>query len=934
MNWQRVRYGFPYRGYRSSVDRNSLPRDMLGSGSLDLRFSPPEGKFLARLGSEVREDTAGSLAGLCESKFGGKARQIIEFSSASLTDGYPTYFVIFTDESDKEGYGYFRGNSTGTNNGLGRFYDTTNHYPAAGKDLSLFEHKWTPHWSEHATHVQGRGVSIGQRETLVAGTRRAIGVGNWLFFPCVQGNPKMWNRRFNDATGSGTEPDRLRQWGIDPPCFLPRFVTASLTALATTSVRPWKEGQSFFVTMTFVFEDGSESRPFIPRADLSVSNRTDEYATIYGKVTIPSAGGSTDYYPYLPLTALVIGPPGTKERRLYRTPKTADGTTEPSLSEFRLWEVIPDNTSTTWKSYNGDDESLLSLDPLDPEGATARLFAIAWPKRGRYAWAADGSVFVGYLKDNPAAIVLVPTGQPAGPTTTSRLQNIDDNTASPYNWFFYRIYDNSGTKTLQLRYLSAVPGDPTTTTTAITLTSSKTLNDVVDEINATTSAGAGGEWAATLAPGADGSLLSTLIDYTSSYSYGDDSASLVSDGTTGNVRVWSNAWGGTLYLTQAQANVNTYKDAFIHTEAGPAQKALGVYSSALTFYINGPGWMVRPPEDAGILMGGAPVDRGSIVFYSKSVWSYLRGGVDGLSEPNKYRLQKISDKGCIAWNSITHGNGWVGWLSREGYCVTDGRPDGEVIISGDLWESEKGTGDLSYEVGQCVAAAAADSDGAYFAAKVLGNAHYLSYRATSAATYPNRLFEYSFADTAGNSGLAQVLRKDGQPYGWSTPWRLGYAALGSVLRETTPALWKLGAVDDGDTGHSTGSGRVDRFDTSINDPGSAAITPVGYHRIDDFGATGRRSRMRRFRSKHANAGNGVTITLYRDVAGSTSATFTAASSGTDPFIFDTKRVKLAAQVPSRVYSFAVSSDGLGTAGVELFGHEAEVRVLKTPVELD
>lgn len=921
----------------------------MGAGSLDLRFDPVQRRLIGRGGSEVQGDTFGALVGLLASKWGAKCRQIIEFQSASNADGAPTYGAVYTDEADKEGVFYFRStNGADFNHELGDTYDATNHYPATSRDLSTYEHKWLPLWSENST-VQGRGVSAAQRKMLTCGTRRAIKVGNDMLFPNLQGMPlKNYGNRYNDSTASGTEPERVAPWGLIPPLHFPRFVASSLAAIDTTEPRAWKEGDQFDMTVTFVNEDGAESKPVVPQGRFGTGRYAAiEYIDDFGRVTVPSTTASVDYYPYLILTCVPVGPPGTVERRLYRSPKVDSSIagTSPDISDMRLWEIIPDNTTTTYNAYNGFDEGLILLsdDANNNRAASAVLFGKVWPKRGRYAGAFDGRTMLGYLKDHPCAIILCPGGVGNGATSAdSKLTNGSDTKLITAGHFMVRVFDDAGTKTLALRFILAATALPATPfDTKITLPATKTLQEVVDDINTTLCTDntaltrEGGEWFACVAPGSNPLATADNIDYTSSYSYGDDSASLLADGTTGNIRCWNNAWPGLLYFTQSYMSaLPTYPNEFIHTEAGPLFVNIGQSGSAFNFLVNGPGWRRHPPEDAGIFMGMAPLPDGCVVIYEKSAWRYQnrRGGTTG--EDFDYRLNKVSSEGCIAWDSITVANGIVFWLSRSGmraYGEMGGR-EVEIGISDDLYDARSGDGVLGYEIGKCAEAAANDTDGAWFAARVMGGALYICYR--SSGTYPNRTQEMMFVAGGGASGLQQIMGENGAPLGWGTPWTIGYGALGSVQKSGNgpAALYKLGAKEESTSAYATGDGRIDRFDTGINDPGSAVIVPVGYGRQDNFGSSGRRWRARRFRIKHVQpTGSVTTVGVSRDIAGSSRATYTMTTTGSDPFGFGVKRVKHAGQSPAKVIQLDWSNDGLGLAPAQLFSAAVEVRSLNTPL---
>lgn len=928
MNWATVRYGGPFRGYMSSVARQDVPRDFLAADSRDLRRVPLDGSYMRRKGTVIVGDTHGSEVGLLEAKFGAVCRQILEMSSDSLSDGLPTHMAIYTDETDKEGCIYFRSsNSTGYNHVLGKTYDTTNHYPVsdgANNDAGVIEHKWQVLWTENATTALTRGTSSTQRKVVGAGTRRGLNAGKSFLAPSLQGTPLEWyQRRFNDTTASGTEPEIVRPWGHYPPLISPGFFTADLPT-ATTSTRPWKEGDQFFVSVQFVFEDGSVSQPYQSRLkfDAVVSG---QYTNEFGLVTVPSTTANTDYYDYLKVSYIPIGPPGCIGRRLLRTRKVDSNAGEiPDTSQFYFWEYIADNTSTTLLARNGNDASL-----QNPALWPDIHFRHAWPMRGRYVWNADGRTFIGYLKENPAAIVITPVNNTGAGASHTFEVNGDADKDIGTNWYLVRVIDGGGgVPDLQLRYRATIPGAPTTVT--ITCSATKTINDIVDEINDTGGGLVNVNWAAQLAPGANGNAPATSLGFTSGYDFGDDTG-IVSDGTTGNMRGFNNALPVVLYFSQTyMASRPTYKDRFIHTEAGPALKATGNYGNAFNFCVSGPGWMPQVPSDVGILMGGWGLADGCVIFYSKAVFLYrnVKGGRSG--EDQDYRLDKISDKGCIAWDSITGGDNWAGWLADDGYNVTDGTPNSEHVITHAIFNPDTLDGDIGYEVIQCRKAVAKDSDDARFSAMVADSRLYISFRASGSSTKPDRQMEYCFSETAGASGLAQVLSPEGDAYGWSAPFRFNCGTMGVVRKDT--GLVKLTANEQSSSGYSTGDGRIDKFDSGSDDNGTA-INALAYGRTDDFEQSGRRHRCRWLRVKHQVPSSGnitLTLTLYRDQArtGGSATTYTLSQTGTALYSLDVKRVKHLSQTPSKVYEWKIADDSDGGEW-KLWYVEEEVRLLET-----
>lgn len=920
MSWQRVPYGGPFKGYQSSAAIHEIPSDRLGDNSQNYLYSPVEEKFTRRYGQAVYGDTFGAIVGLLESKWGAIPREVIELDSESLTgaNGRKTHSVMFTDETDKEGALTIRDADNSTNLMLFGEYGST-HYPAASgglNDLANIHYIVLPWWSENTAAPLGRGVSAAQRKTACAGSRRRVSLGGRTYFPNKHSSPMFWDQRFNPSTTTGSQKVHAGPWGNIPPLYPGRFFTSNLPA-AGTSPRTWAAGDQFFVSVAFKMADGSVSQPYIPLAKYG-SNKTSQYVDDFGLVTLPGTAGQ--YYDYIRITQVPIGPAGCVARILLRTPK-ADSLVGalPSINDLRVWHVIEDNATKTFDSYSGNDIGLLTQ-----ADAPFIRFNNTWPWRGRYAFQFDGRVGIGGdLSPNPAAIILSPMGRLA-----SGDQNGGDTESTTGAFYFFaRVRDNAGTHELQLRYLAGPPpGAPAQTT--ITLTSAKSLQDIVNEINATTTASTGKEWVAQLVPGVNPLITADKLLLTTGNDMGDDTG-LVSDATTGNMRCWTNAMPGVLYLDQTYvSSLPTRPNSFMHTEAGAAQKLTGLISSALTWYVNGPGYDVKPPEDEGLFMGAWPLSDGCVVFYSKAVYLYQnrRGGTTGNDED--YRMYRISKRGCIAWNSITGGNGWAGWMAEDGYCVTDGSPNGERLISGAVWNLATGRGEWNYEVQQGIKSIAANDDSSRFVAAVIGNVLHWVYRSSGAVTGPDRRITYDFGATAGGSGLAQVLQVSGEPYPCSTPLTNKLGPMAAVRRGTD--LLALAAVLESSAAYTTGDGRVDRFDYSgeTTDNGTA-VSADAYLKMDDFSERRRRKRMKHFTVKY-KAPTGTTCRAYlsRVFPIASFTQYSLDNTGAGSFSVQTKRCRLANMSPSRVYEFRFGDDGGGDPS-ELWGIEAWVKLLET-----
>jgi hypothetical protein len=141
-----------------------------------------------------------------------------------------------------------------------------------------------------------------------------------------------------------------------------------------------------------------------------------------------------------------------------------------------------------------------------------------------------------------------------------------------------------------------------------------------------------------------------------------------------------------------------------------------------------------------------------------------RGGNSGLDADTTLRVLN-ANRGCISPYSIVKGDGWVGYLTKDGYVVTDG--DSEIIISRDHWNVSSGEGDWAYELATSRTAADSDTDDHRFYAMVSGGKLFVTMRVES-DSYPTRMFQYDFSPGLAASGLAEVTMGSSEAYGWSS----------------------------------------------------------------------------------------------------------------------------------------------------------------------
>ena len=881
------RSGFPFLGYRFLTASQVAPRGyVVGDASLvsqGFMIDPIEGKLMRRGGAA----SVGSETGLLETLVADatvKGLQIVPFDSPSLTDGYPTHLVLFADEAKAAAWLYWRSTNGGNDRHFGQVA-TSNHYTidtAVGSEaiyiVLAHEANATGMTRYNDAHPAAAGSELSRRFA-VSGSRRLIQVGTDLFSPGYTSTPACWRgKRFNEVAASGTELERFGPTGLAPPLWPGRFVTANLPA-ATTTAAAWKENDQFYASVAFVNANGEVSMPWIPSGATGVTF-AGEYATDMGLVTVPSSDANVNYYQYLRRTAVPLGPGGTAARLMLRSFKVDSSLAGSVPVRLKLYVcgIINDNTTTTFDDYNGDDLSLIEAPEL------VRLDR-KWPDRARYIWTHDQRACVSYLRPNPNAIILAPTGYAA-----SRDVNPADSDPVPSAAFFcVRVISG----TLQLRVGNA----GITGTTSITIGASTTLRQVVDAINGTLGDVANGrEWAAQIVPGvsediASNNLMLTYFTVAActtaagsptmttannfnevavgmrvsgtnipantyvksiesatsltmtqnasgniggaaefSVDAGNDDANLAASVTLGNIWVLGGSWPLPLPFKKSYLDtLPTLKRDLSFTTGGPLDPPYAANS-----YVAGN--RRSAPGDVGISMGGAPLLDGALTCYSRGVGRLrnIRGGKTG--EDGDYRNEVWAwGRGCISPYSIVHGNGWVGYLSDVGYVVSDGQ--NERVISLAVYNPASKEGEWAYEIGQCKNAAETDGAGYYFMAHVAEGKLFVSYRRSASNITPAHVMVYDFNGSLESVGLAQVLRPDGVPWGWSTPltysWRAHSAtagiagAIGSVRKSDGVYLYVCDDTNDKTTG-----GLLQRIENGTWTDGSARVTADGYLALD------------------------------------------------------------------------------------------------------
>ena len=711
----------------------------------------------------------------------------------------------------------------------------------------------------------------------------------------MQGDlPIMWNKRWNDSTSAGTEVNRVRPWGQQMPLIMPNIPSGSYPTGSTT-VKPWAVGDSFFISVMFKFEDGSYSQPMISREINSALSAG------LGRITISGTAG--DYYDYMPWRNIPIGPQGTVGRILLRTYKQAtSATSAPVLSKFYICGVINDNTSTSYDDPLGNDDGLLD----DP---TIVRFDHEWPWRAQCVTASEERVLIGgNLKPNPAAIILAPSG-----ISSSRDLNLSEDTTTGLGTndrFFVRV-DLSG-PSLQLKWFDK--GTPAVSTQSISLSSPTTLQDVVDTINATTTGSTAKEWVAQLAPGADGSRIAadSLLS-TTTVDVGDDTVMNPTDTTSGNIRAFCPSFPAVLYFNDSwDAEYTKGKQQVRFTGASP-----GHAPSATNNFYEGNHRSPVTQED-GPFVGAAPLYDKFVVCYERAIYVLrnIKGGSSGLDED--YHLVPLnSGRGCIAWDSIVAGNGVVGYLTRDGYVITDGAA--EYVISNDVYKPFGGdtSGDWADEVEACAASTASGGDDARFHAMIASGSLWVSYRSVGASIETQKM-RYDFSASQAASGAEGMLDGDGAPFGWSPPsTAMAPGPMGKV--EKSDGQWLLAAhtVNAG-----TNDGGIVRFDTGDTDF-SSAISGARVQGPTDMFDTIRKVQPKRFWVVYTKNGTGVNFVFYRDKERATAFTVSLPTTGTTLFGRQRVELPLNARGNADVGEWYISDAGTSSNPLEVLAVSAE-----------
>jgi hypothetical protein len=907
-------------GFFSAKARHLAPPDVMTSESVDWMFSPVEAKAFRRPGT-AEIDVAGTGAppfdGLLSGNYQNGINVVTGLDGAATKTrrkgrgrinelntndkpygNDPLFAHLVTDESlgfsyDSSPYGtlFFATDLAYTTPYAGPIpmasvasTTRTGEYPNQ-YNLSSYTYFSYP----FAYLGGGRFVSNKDKWKLAAGGRNYLTVNNWIALSKLDGIPAKWNARWKDY---GTSVERALPVGHIPPMW-----PVSISATHTND-GSWPDDATFYYVVMFEWEDGSYSphtqiRPSSAGTILANSGGSAFQKTAIGGLCVynltNSTTGSVGPYGSITVSNIPIGPRGVRRRLLLRSLVVTGANAVPDPATIGLCATIDDNTTTEYVDYYGMDAA---VEPL-PESVRNDYM---WPPGHRYLWSFDQRIACGYTKPNRAAILIsgfeANNGLLVSPykiTTTSEeecfMQRADRSSGSRNYSFFIKKQLSELHFVVWNGYSLESDGSKTLWYDVLNLTN-LTLQDVVDHINLrsksinVTGAGATGwgssnspwdpktsldspaepynsPWAnyvgfwAQLAPGADGTALATEIEDTTYYDFGDKFTWRKNGGSNQREmdfqRVYGSSWPGILVMGSTWADrYPAQKKTMYFTAGGP-----GVPPNALNSWFVGN--FRSAMDETGSIVGGAPLLDGCLVFGTTgiSIMRNLNNGKSGVDDD--YRLETISgSSGCISPDSIASVNGAVVYLSREGLIATDGREF--VNISRAIYDPGTKTGVWNYEINLCTIAMQQDDDDYGFGCTAIEGKLWVWYR-TDATT--RRVMVYDYSSSPAKSGVAQFMDASGKPFPWSCPLTIDVTTIGSYVTESGGTNI-LGLVEGKD-----GEFRV--LGVGTEDPGNAAIQPVGYLATDYLG-TGKKKSTRRLVIRYKKTSTGMSIGVTKNLS--------------------------------------------------------------------
>ena len=882
----------PFRRSITSIESHLIPADAV-FGGINYLVDPVAGGMFKRAGSAITGDTltgTSATTGLLESAPEYVPCRLREFFSDALADGAlggsPTHSVLFRKEASSTAWPTVDDGIFGTeyvrrpsaNYTLLEEFGSSCYPTTGGAFGGDFEFRVIPWWYESGEGGYSRGAFEFARRSVLAGSWNSVDIGRWRYYPGLRALPIRWDGGCNNDSSTIANVVRLYPTGPLPPPWLPVATDTDSGVVGTN--RPWKDGDTFYYSIMYQFEDGSFSAPVMPRPV------SDTLTGGYGLKVVGSEGGAS-YYKSVTYTNIPLGPSGTIARILLRSPKENRAAASTAITVsitpdvdgvggLQILGILDNNTQTSFVDGNADDSALVKNDDVV-------RFDLMMPPRARYYGTGDNRLIAGYTLPNPSAIILTCPGISAD----WDVAGADEDNAG-LSWATASCYRITATALeLVLTNGGAVVASSTITVDWATYT---TLQAVVDKVNTSSAGGATGQWRAELAPGADptaasSGLARSTITGVSSTSAASvlltvdeatgtavplgykiyDSAGKVAAGTYvvskaapsgGNVvltisaaasgsgsaaalvfyadcgdeacvttagsKGWIRAFGSPLYgmVYFKRASLVNYnrpaRNRIYFTTSSPGAASTGVSLAANA-------WVRSNRRDGrsntGQVMGIVDVQGAAVVLYRNRKALFINERGNNTGEDFDMRLQTLDDdRGCVSPWGVLSVNGCAIYPSPSGIEATD-KSKRTVKLSSDIYESVRGRGDLAYEVPLCVAAAAADSPDCWLGGAVWGHRLVFSYR-VDAVTFGFLVYDFSRGVDA--TGLESVADAEGKSsYGWSTPCFLDttnylFGPRAMGAVAKSGGLLFYGALNDNG---GTTDGRVDQMFTGANDNG-------------------------------------------------------------------------------------------------------------------
>jgi hypothetical protein len=106
--------------------------------------------------------------------------------------------------------------------------------------------------------------------------------------------------------------------------------------------------------------------------------------------------------------------------------------------------------------------------------------------------------------------------------------------------------------------------------------------------------------------------------------------------------------------------------------------------------------------------------------------------------------------------------------------------------------------------------------------RIMRSVLWVNYRGTASQTHPNRQVAYDFSAGTEAGGIEALFRAPGLPWGWSTELVRSMTAMVEARRSDGAHLYAWNEQNAG----STGDGRIDEFETTDTDNGTAISATV------------------------------------------------------------------------------------------------------------